>query len=137
MNAKTVAWISSSLLIVTIIAAIFGMWAFRSMHQSIIKGFESAEFQMTRLEFLELQHVEAGNLEEAQKLMIDRVFVGLTRLHPNRDQLIEHYQNELKSIIAQYSEYKYRHPEYFKNKPDWWIDRLDMWVESASEAESL
>ena len=129
MNKQKILLVAVGLVLGIVVGGVTAAWATSKLCDSMLDGFEGQEYHMTQLEMMELKHVEAGDYANAMNLMVDRIFVGLTRLHDEQDSLLASYRAELPSLVCQFAGVRQRHPEFFDDKPDWWTCRIDTWVE--------
>jgi hypothetical protein len=66
--------------------------------------------------------------QQRRATMIQRNFVGLTRLQPNREQLGARQRDSVDGSMRRLAAYRERHPDDFSSRETWWLDRLDGWV---------
>jgi len=128
MNAKAIAWLSSALLVLTLGVAVGGFALLRAEQRELVEAFRANELLMTGVELISLEAVEKRDLPKANATMIQRVFVGLTRLQPEREQLSDRQRESLDALVRRLSAYRQRNPDGFSGQEKWWIERLDGWV---------
>lgn len=137
MTVQKIKWVAIGLVVGVIAGGATASWAVKNMYDSIISGFGGEEFQMTKLEMIELEHVDSGNYPAAMDLMVDRIFVGLTRIHENQEDLVASYRTQVGPMVHKLAEFRDSNPEYFENKPDWWIERLEEWIAESNAPTAL
>jgi hypothetical protein len=128
VSVKTIAWMSSVLLAATLTVAVGGFAFLIAEQRELVRAFRADEVLMTSVELIALEAVESGDLPKANVTMIQRVFVGLTRLQPNREQLSRRQREDVDSLVRRLAAYRERNPEGFSSQEAWWIERLDGWV---------
>ena len=69
-----------------------------------------------------------GDLPKANSTMIQRIFVGLTRLQPNRKELSARQRDDMDRLVRRLAAYRARNPARFSGREPWWLERLDGWV---------
>jgi hypothetical protein len=128
MSAKTLAWISASLLGVTLLVSVGGFAFLIGQQREMVNAFHADELLMTSVELSALESVESGDMDKAQTTMIQRIFVGLTRLQPKREQLSARQRQSVDGVVRRLAAYRARNPEHFSGREVWWIERLDGWT---------
>jgi len=129
MNARRIAWLASALLVVSLAVSAALVASLISSQRKVINSLLVNEYLDARRTMSVLEYLETGReLEVARALMVDRTFVSLTRLQPNRDRLPERYYEELDRVVARFSADRQRNPVEFAQKQDWWLARFDAWV---------
>jgi hypothetical protein len=128
MKAKTVAWTSSALFVLTLIASSGAFVFLHHEQREIIGAIRADELVMTAVTLGSLEAIETGDLKKANGTMIQRVFVGLTRLEPNREQLDRIQRERLDRLVRRLAAYRQRNPDSFSGQEPWWIERVDGWV---------
>jgi hypothetical protein len=94
----------------------------------MMDAFHADELLMTSVELSALEAVESGDMRKAHATMIQRVFVGLTRLQPNREQLSTRQRDSVDGVVRRLAAYRERNPDDFSGRETWWIERLDGWI---------
>ena len=128
MSAKILAWISSALFAVTLLVSIGGFIYLIRQQREMMGAFRADELLMTNVELIALEAVEAGNVPKAHATMIQRIFVGLTRLQPNREQLSVRQRESVDAVVRRLAAFRERNPDDFSGWEAWWIQRLDGWI---------
>jgi len=128
MSAKTLAWISSALFAVTFLVSVGGFALLMAQQREMMSGFRADELLMTSVELSALEAVEAGDLRKAHSTMIQRIFVGLTRLQPNREQLSPRQRDSVDGVVRRLAAYRERNPDDFAGREAWWTERLNGWI---------
>ena len=128
MSAKALAWISSVLLGATLLVSVGGFAFLIGQQREMVDAFHADELLMTSVELSALESVESGNMDKAQTTMIQRVFVGLTRLQPKREQLSARQRQNVDGLVRRLAAYRARNPDHFSRREAWWIERLDGWI---------
>ena len=128
MTAKTMAWIASALFALTLLVSVGGFAFLIGQQREIVNSFHADELLMTSVELNVLEAVESGDLRKAHATMIQRIFVGLTRLQPNREQLSVAQRASVDSVVRRLAAYRERNPDDFSGWEAWWIERLDGWI---------
>jgi hypothetical protein len=128
MSAKTLAWISSALFAVTLLVSVGGFAYLIGQQRQMMDAFHADELLMTSVELSALEAVESGDMRKAHATMIQRIFVGLTRLQPNREQLSARQRDSVDGVVRRLAAYRERNPDDFSGREAWWIERLDGWI---------
>jgi hypothetical protein len=128
MSTKTLAWISSALFAVTLLVSVVGFAYLVGQQRQLIDAFRADDLLMTSVELSALEAVESGDMRKAHATMIQRVFVGLTRLQPNREQLSTRQRDNVDGVVRRLAAYRERNPDDFSDREAWWIERLDGWI---------
>jgi hypothetical protein len=84
---KTVAWVFSVLLAATLLISVGGFAFLISEQRELVRAFRADDLLMTSVGLVALEAVELGDLQKANATLIQRIFVGLTRLQPDRENL--------------------------------------------------
>ena len=125
---KTLAWMSSVLLAATLLISVGGFAFLISEQRELVRVFRADDLLMTSAELIALEAVESGDLRRANTTMIQRVFVGLTRLQPNRAELTARQLEQVDGVVRRLAAYRERNPEAFSHWEAAWMERLDGWV---------
>jgi hypothetical protein len=128
MSAKNLAWFSSALFAVTLLVSVGGFAYLIAQQRQMMDAFHADELLMTSVELSALEAVESGEMRKAHATMIQRIFVGLTRLQPNREQLSARQRNSVDGVVRRLAAYRERNPGDFSGREAWWIERLDGWI---------
>jgi hypothetical protein len=129
VSAKRIAWIASVLCAVSLAVSAVVVVKLVSSQRRVIDSLLVNEFLDARRTMSVLEHLETGqDLDVVRALMVDRTFVSLTRLQPNRGRLPTRYYEDLDRVVARFSAYRQRNPGEFAQKPNWWLGRFDGWV---------
>lgn len=125
---KAVAWVSSVLLAATLLVSAGGFAFLVSEQRELVRAFRADDVVMSSVALIALEAVESGDLRTANTTMIQRVFVGLTRLEPNRGELTAHQLEQVDGLVRRLAAYRERNPEAFSNWEAAWMERLDGWA---------
>lgn len=125
---KAVAWVSSVLLAATLLVSAGGFAFLVSEQRELVRAFRADDVVMSGVALIALEAVESGDLRRANTTMIQRVFVGLTRLEPNRGELTAHQLEQVDGLVRRLAAYRERNPEAFSSWEAAWMERLDGWA---------
>jgi hypothetical protein len=87
---------------------------------------------VSQIEMIALEHSERGELEKAQGTIIERIFVGLTNLYPERSTLDGHDRDRLTNLVQRFTAFRERNPWAFAGREDWWVERMDGWAKEVA-----